>query len=258
MFLFLSLCVAVGMPLASRWLERRATSEPDDRPSGREKRPAGPSRGCSLASLWEVEDVRQGLICLAGGRYAAIASLGGIDFALLSEEEQRSVESSLMAAAYGLGFPVQFLTVSRLVDARSHAQRLFSLAAGLAEGMREYSRRMAEHLASLGGENPASTRRSYAVVWCRAEGEEEARREIHERMSQLSASLSRARVSVELLGSAGVVDLLHWLLNRGSWASPSELVSAGALDFCVSGRGVMVDDVEEAEKAGARAAGARA
>ncbi len=76
-----------------------------------------------LRTLWEAEDVRQGVLVLSGGRYRMICRVSAVDFWLLSEEEQNAVEDAA-AALMRLTFPVQILVTPQAVDVRTAVDEL--------------------------------------------------------------------------------------------------------------------------------------
>ncbi|MDK2888057.1 MAG: hypothetical protein PWP72_935 [Thermoanaerobacter sp.] len=190
------------------------------------------------------------MVHLTRGRYRMILRLTPVNFDLLSEGEQHVIENALMAACQGLDFPVQFLCTAEAVDTRAAMAELYSSAARETSAVRRnYADVLLSYLDTLMSQRSVLVRRSYAVIGCDGQPAEKARGILEHRAAVLAGALSRAKVTAVVLSSDEIVDLLHHLLNRNRAVRPSDLVGAGALDLCVSGKGVVTGAVRaEAEE----------
>ncbi|RKO65689.1 hypothetical protein [Desulfofundulus salinus] len=216
----------------------------------REGRTGRKKAGPSLRDLWEIKDVRDGVVYLTRNRYRIILRLTPVNFDLLSEGEQHVIENALMAVCQGLDFPVQFLCTAETVDTRAAIAELYSHAAGETSAVRQnYAEVLLSYLDTLMSQRSVLVRRSYAVVGCDGQPYEKARGILEHRAAALAGALSRAKVAAVVLSSDEIVDLLHHLLNRNKVVRPSDLVGAGALDLCVSGKGVITGVQTEKAKA---------
>jgi len=204
------------------------------RVEGDRKAPAAPrpekgkGKAVNLKDLWEIEDVRQGVLVLPGGRYRVICRVSAADFWLLSEEEQNAVEDAAAAALMQLTFPVQVLVTSQAVDVKAAVDELKN--AHLPQALADLARQRAAYLEALAQERAASARQAYLVVTCdTAKGFGYARGELSARVALLADALAAAKMRLEILSSDAAVDLLAHLLNRGRPWRPSEAVEAGAM-----------------------------
>lgn len=229
--LTLTLLGLSGLTGAGAWFYLRYTSSPPGEGTG----PQGHSisgkrreKKLTLKDLWEVEDIRQGVVVLTGGRYRMVCRVSTADFWLLSDEEQNEVEDYAASALMQLTFPVQVLTTSQSVDVRSIVEELRN--ADLPPALKDLAAQRADFLEAMSQERGANARQAYLVVpFDTPHGFEFARGELQARVALLADALAAARVRVEVLSSDAVVDLLSHLLNRGRPWRPSEAVEAGAM-----------------------------
>lgn len=231
--LLLSAAVGVGAWLYLRWDAGRQTGE-----AGRA--PALPVQAKvksrkvkeSVKDLWEIEDVRRGVLLLSGNRYRLICRMSSADFWLLSEGEQNDVEDAAAAALMQITFPVQVLVTSQAVDTRAAVEELRQAAGRLPKALQEMALARAEYLEALTQEKTASARQAYLVIpYDTVKGFDHAYGELHARLANLADALAGAKVRVEPLSSEAVVDLLSHLLNRGRAWRPSEAVEAGVMSL---------------------------
>jgi hypothetical protein len=78
-------------------------------------------KGTSVKELWGVESIQSGVIVFSDGWYRTLLKIGPIDYHIMNENEQYSIESVLMSCAMGMGFPIQLFSTAELVDTKSCA-----------------------------------------------------------------------------------------------------------------------------------------
>ncbi|MDI6908109.1 MAG: hypothetical protein QMC81_11575 [Thermoanaerobacterales bacterium] len=233
--LVLSALLGVGTWLYMRRVQQgeRTAAAPRDRKNKAKKKQQ------DLKDLWDVETIREGIVCLTGGRYRAVLRLTAADFWLLSPEEQDAIEDAAAAALRSLMYPVQVYVTAQSVDLRGAVEELRQ--ANLPPALAELARQRADYLEAMAQERSAGARQAYLVLPYDAPGVgwEAVRGEILHRVAALAGALSPARVRVEMLTSEAAADLLHHALNRFSAWRPSEAVAAGAMSlYHVSERSV--------------------
>lgn len=265
-FFVLGIVLAASLPLLMRWADARQAKSRWDRKGKNATAPgktAAKPKAPDIFNLWEVEDVREGLIKLTRNRWRMVLRLSPVNFSLLDEDGQLVVENALMSALMALDYPVEFVCTTEVVDTRQAVAELSAAQAREADPARaRYASVLLSFLDELMTRRQAAVKRAYCVLGCEAEDLKKARGVLEHRAALLSSALSRARVVATPLSTAELVDFLHHFMNRGKPSRPSDLAGAGALDLVVSGRGVRLG-VAEAEKTGeaagaGRPAGARA
>ncbi|MGB9792594.1 MAG: hypothetical protein ACPLTR_08475 [Thermacetogeniaceae bacterium] len=243
-FIFLSVAAGAGLWLYMRWENAKLAGEGGELP-GLPALKGAPNKSkkvkeASLKDLWEVEDVRRGVVVLSGGRYRIICRVSATDFWLLSDTEQNAIEDAAAAALMQLTFPVQVVMTSQAVDTRAAVEELRQGAARLSGTMQEMAHMMADYMGALMQEKAAAARQAYLVIpYDTPKGFDHAFGELQARLANLASAFEGARIRVEPLSSEAVLDLLSHALNRGRVWKPSEAVEAGALSlYIVSERSV--------------------
>lgn len=234
--LVLSALLGVGTWLYMRRVQQgekaaRIPKSRDGKPDKKKQR--------DLKDLWNVETIREGIVCLTGGRYRAVLRLTAADFWLLSPEEQDAIEDAAAAALRSLMHPVQVYVTAQPVDLRGAVEEL--RGASLPPALAELARQRADYLEAMAQERSAGARQAYLIVPYDAFNVEweAVRGELLHRVAAVTAALSLAHLKAEMLTSEAVADLLHHALNRFSSWRPSEAVAAGAMSlYHVSDRSV--------------------
>jgi hypothetical protein len=194
----------------------------------------------SVQELWGVETIQNGMIVFCDGWYRALLKIGPIDYHIMNENEQYSIESVLMSCAMALGFRIQLFSTSELVDTKSCALAIRSFMEpqqNLSEPMLEYGLNMYSYLNSMMQNRNIHNRPRYiAVSYFTQDGFDKARNELQRRSQVLVDNLRRAKITAEVLSSEQVLDVLYRFNNRGRVMKPSEAVAEGARDLYVTGR----------------------
>lgn len=247
----LAVAIACVLPRLPQILEERASRRwsrgGEDRGDGRKRKTPGRE---NLQSLWEVEDIRNGILRLKGGRHRAYLQVNTpVNVALMSEGEQTAVEDALMGCVMALSFPVQFVRITNIVDTRRAVSDL--AARGLNDPSpvrRAYANDLCSFLDTVQETKNVLVQETYVVVTSDQQDIGRATQELDHRCGMLASSLAKAGVLVERLSSEAVADLLHRQLNRGKRVRPSEVVAAGGVDLCVTGKGVPLSGSVAKEK----------
>ncbi len=257
--------LAACLPLFLRWTDARQAQGRWRRKKGSGGPAPGKTkaRGQNLFTLWEVEDVREGLIRLTRNRWRMVLRLSPVNFDLLDEDGQLLVENALMSALMALDRPLQFVCTAEAADTRQAMADLVLAAQNERNLVRaRYAGVLLSFLDELMTRRKVTVKRSYCILGCEADDAKKARGILEHRAALLSSALTRARVVAAPLSTGELVDFLHHFTNRGKPFRPSDMAEAGALDLVVSGRGVRIgvfpEEEAEGRKGPARPAGARA
>jgi len=229
-FVILAILVGALTPFLKKVAENKATGGRTANPTNVKIRK---NKKLNLKELWDIEDIKNDVILLTGNRYRAVIRVGSVDYHLMSEPEQHSVESALMSLSLALGFPIQTIVTTEMVDAKQSISEIYESTGGNAPAeLKEYALHIASSLENIMQDRAVYSRRSYVVIMNDTiEPFERTRAELIRRAGVFMESLSRAGVTAEMLRTEEIVDLLHRILNRGRTVKPSELVAAGGMEF---------------------------
>ena len=194
----------------------------------------------NLTEMFEVVNIKEGLMEMTYSRYRMIMRLSSADFFLLSVEEQTAVEECLIAVMMGLSFPVQILTTSEAVETKSIINELRENIINLNPELQNYAMNFATYMEGIKTQKSAAMRSAYVVIpFDTDKGFEHAKAELIGRASILADGLNAAKMSCEALNTSAIVDLLHHLLNRGKLFKPSEADEYGIMNsYHVPAKGV--------------------
>lgn len=224
--LLLSVLVAASIPLILKYQHRGGSSSRAD-----EDVPVKKHSKADLKDIWEIQDIKHGVIVLTGNRYRMVMRVAAADFFLLGEGEQEQVEDALRAVLMGISFPVQFLVTSEALNTRKAVQDVKENLSGLDNDVRKYAQEYASYLEGLTLNKTAAVRSAYAVLsFDTAKDMDYARSELLARATGLADGLQMARMNCEILDTPALVDLLHHLLNRGRPWRPSEADCTGVME----------------------------
>lgn len=192
-------------------------------------------RGPSNADFLNIEDVRDGLLVLKGGRYRAVVTAGPVNFSLLSEEEQEAVEGAFGTFLLGLSFPLQFFTMVKPVDVSESIMEFRSNLKSLPEGMVEYERELENFLGYFAKQT--ITTESYVIVPYddAARGYDKARGEMMRRVHMVVEGLVKCGLMPRVLSTDELIEFMFFVLNRDPHIKANGLIKAGVLELYKKG-----------------------
>jgi hypothetical protein len=260
--MFLALSIAVG--IAAWWYVRFLDARLASGRSGSKKSffkgasgqssslpPQSKEKGTSVKELWGVESIQSGVIVFSYGWCRTLLKIGPIDYHIMNENEQYSIESVLMSCAMALSFPIQVFSTAELVDTKNCAlavRSFIELQQSPSETVLEYGLDMYSYLNSMMQNRNVHNRPRYiAVSYYTPDGFGKARNELQRRARVLVDNLRRAKITADILSSEQVLDVLYRFSNRGRVVKPSDAVGEGAMDLYVTGRRAVQEDVLQPE-----------
>lgn len=147
-------------------------------------------------------------------RYSCILRLGNVDYHMLSDDEQETIENVLMQTALSIDYPIQFFNTTENIDTRKiisimKENNLNSYKAN------EYKDYMIKYLQNLMENRNITVVRNYAVI--SYDGTyEDAVQELIRLCNSFKSNLLRAKIQVELLGENELYNLIFRELNKNS------------------------------------------
>lgn len=176
-----------------------------------------------LAQLFEIE-ILDNIICI-GNRYSNIIKLGNIDYNMLSNHEQDSIESILIQTALSIDYPVQFFSTTEYIDT-SKVISLIKQNKTKNFKINEYKEYLVNYLQNLMENRTISVVKNYAVI--SYDGlYENAIEELNRKSLSFKGNLLRAKIVCEILNKDEIHNLIYRELNKNSSQSISHLQKGG-------------------------------
>lgn len=149
-----------------------------------------------------------------GNRYSCILRIGSIDYNMMSESEQETIENVLMQTALTFDGFVQFLTTTENIDTNEVINDIKKTRStnmqikNCKENLINFLTNMMENMDTAINKNYIIL--SYDGLY------EDAIKELNRRIANLKTSLSRAKIQCELLSDEDIYNLLYKELNKNS------------------------------------------
>lgn len=170
--------------------------------------------------------IKDNVICLSN-RYSVIIRLGNIDYNMLSDSEQESIENTLIQVALAIDYPIQFFSTTEYIDT-SKIVSLIKQNRAKNEKIQEYQSYLIEYLNNLMENRTISVVKNYAII--SYDGlYENALEELNRKSNSLKSNLLRAKIVCETLNEDEVYNLIYRELNNNSALNISNLKKGGNL-----------------------------
>ena len=168
--------------------------------------------------------IKDNVICL-GNRYSSVIRLGNIDYNMLSQNEQESIEDVLIQTSLSIDYPIQFFSTKEYVDT-SKVVALIKQNKTKNVKVQEYKEHLIEYLQNLQENRAISIVQNYAVI--SYDGlYENAIEELSRKMLSFKSSLLRANISCSILNEDELYNLIYRELNKNSTLDISKLKQGG-------------------------------
>lgn len=149
-----------------------------------------------------------------GTRYSSILKLGNIDYNMLSDSEQESVESVLIQTALGIDYPIQFFSTTEYIDTTKVIETIRNNKTTNLK-VEEYKENLIFYLENLMENRSISVVKNYAII--SYDGYyENAFDELNRRVANFKGSLLRAKIQCEVLEENEIYNLIYQELNKNS------------------------------------------
>lgn len=177
----------------------------------------------NLLNILQIK-IKDNVICL-GNRYSSVIRLGNIDYNMLSQNEQESIEDVLIQTSLSIDYPIQFFSTTEYVDT-SKVVALIKQNKTKNVKVQEYKEHLIEYLQNLQENRAISIVQNYAVI--SYDGlYENAIEELSRKMLSFKSSLLRANISCSILNEDELYNLIYRELNKNSTLDISKLKQGG-------------------------------
>lgn len=170
--------------------------------------------------------IKDNIICL-GNRYSNVIKLGNIDYNMLSNTEQDSVENVLIQTALAIDYPVQFFSTTEYID----TSKVISLMRENQSNnlkVQKYKEYLIEYLENLMENRTISVVKNYAII--SYDGTyETALEELARKTNSFKGNMLRAKIVCETLDEDELYNLVYRELNKNSALNINNLKEGGKL-----------------------------
>lgn len=204
----------------------------------------------SSVSFLALEDIRDGMFVLKGGRYRAVIAANPVNFSLLSSEEQEAVEGAFGSMLMGLSFPLQILAFTRPVDIRDCIHDFKKNQAGFSPDLMTYCNEMEKFLLYFASR--INITESYVIIPYDDLGKDcrRARGELMRRVQVVMEGLAKCNLVPRMLDTAELLQFMYGFFQKDSKILPYDLVQAGALELVKEGREKLENPLSKEATAG--------
>lgn len=219
-FLILSAILVIGTAIYLNYKKKNISRDTKQNPTEEKGQKKTKKQ---LADLLQIE-IKDNIICL-GNRYSMIIRLGNIDFNMLSNHEQDSIESILIQTALSIDYPVQFFSTTEFIDT-SKVISLIKENKTKNIKIQEYKEYLIGYLEHLMENRTISVVKNYAII--SYDGlYENAPDELNRKAMSFKGNLLRAKIICEILTKDEIDNLIHRELNKNSSQNISKLQKGG-------------------------------
>lgn len=166
----------------------------------------------NLSDIFRIK-IKNSIICL-DNRYSSILRLGNIDYNMLSEQEQNTIETILIQTALSIDYPIQFFSTTEFIDTSTVIN---SIKQNIPKNnhIKEYQNQLIDYLQNLMENRKISVIKNYAII--SYDGiYENAIDELNRKTLLFKNSIIRANINCELLNDDELYNLIYRELNKNS------------------------------------------
>ncbi len=176
-----------------------------------------------LADILQLK-IKDNIICL-GNRYSNVIRLGNIDYNMLSNSEQDSIENILIQTALSIDYPIQFFSTTEYIDT-SKVVSLIRQNKTKSTNIQEYKEYLIKYLENLMENKTISVVKNYAII--SYDGlYENAVEELNRKSLSFKGNLLRAKIVCEILDEDELYNLIYRELNKNEALNISNLKEGG-------------------------------
>ena len=221
-FLVLSVLFIIGTVIyVKRKDKRNITTSP--LPNAETKKKDRKKDKKKLSNILQIK-IKDNIICL-GNRYSIVASLGSIDYNMLSFNEQESVEDVLIQTALSIDSAIQFFSTTEYIDTSNVIKKIKSNRFDN-ELIKEYQQNLVQYLYNLMESNKVSIIKNYVII--SYDGlYKNAINELDRKYLLLKNNLLRAKITCNILSQNELYNLIYRELNKNSTLKIDNFLQGG-------------------------------
>lgn len=186
----------------------------------------------NIKNIWGIEEIKNNVIT-ADGQHSIIIELGSIEYRLLNEGEQESIDNTLTKICKTLKYKMQLFSTIVKVDTREKIKEINeNIKKQNNQNMIEYGESIIKYLEDIMNEEDLFVRKNYLII-SSYDPRQKAEYNLKEYYNTLKMDLLKIKITSKLLSDAGIIELLHRELNKNSTENVEKIIKEGGLDFYV-------------------------
>ena len=210
-FLILSIAFLIGTAIYVNYKKKNTNKLKPAKDNLGEKK-IGKKSKKNMANVLQIK-IKENIIFL-GNRYSMVIRLGNIDYNMLSNKEQETIENILVQTALSIDYPIQFFSTTEFIDT-SKIISIMKKNKTTNENIRKYKDFLTEYLQNLMENRSVSIVKNYAVI--SYDGlYENALEELNRRTASFKGNLLRANIVCDILTENELYNLIYRELNKNS------------------------------------------
>ena len=185
----------------------------------------------NLKNLWEIDDIRDGII-ISGMKNTIVMKIGSIDYHLLSEKEQNSLEINLIEIAKTIKYPLQFFSTTEFIDTTEIIKDIEKKSINNKENMKLkiYASKIIEHLKKMMENRNLYVRKNYILISSNGEFKK-AKNDLFAIYENLRFNLLNTKINLEILDDFEIINLLHREFNKNTTIKIDNVFKNGGLEL---------------------------
>jgi hypothetical protein len=211
-------------------------------PEGKSKKQAKTQGIHTAQGFLGFDGIKDGVILLPGGRYAAVMEVGAVNYALLTQSEQQALMGQYQQFLNGLSFPIQIYVQTRHADFYDTLTQYGQALATAPIEVKRYGQAVMEELTQWASGGVMITK-NYIIVTTDdmtprpGDPFQVAASELANRLAVLDSGLSRMGLARHRLNNQDLTEFLYITFNRerAVWARPDDPSRYGFYDLVVTG-----------------------
>ena len=227
-FIIISIVLIVGTTIYVKRNNRLYNFKPEDKITPKKQRR-------NIKNIWGIDMIKDGVIS-THGQNSIIIEIGSIEYRLLNEMEQESIDNILTKICKTMCYKMQFFSTIVKVDTSEKIEEIKNnIQKQNNPKMVEYGEAIIEYLEGIMREDDLFVRKNYLII-SSYETFEKAKNNLTEFYYNLKYGLSNIKISCNMLDDGGIIELIHRELNKNSTESIEKIIKEGGLDIYVTNK----------------------
>lgn len=165
-------------------------------------------------------------VIYSNNRYSYVVQLGSIDYHILSNKEQETIENILIETVLSIDYPIQFFTTTEYIDT---SKIIDTIKQNKPKNwhIKEYQENLINYLNFLMENRSISVIKNYAIISYYGNSYKDAMEELNRNALSFKQSILRANISCEILSENDLYNLIYRELNKNSSPKIDNLMEGG-------------------------------